>query len=580
MYLDLETVGFPSDPDARVILACWITKDGVRKHSWIERDGWGELARDWDGSLTAQNARFELQWLLREGVITTQQLAELEVYDTFLAEWVLRGEEELNLDAICKRYKVRGKDKFPSLLLKRGVPADEIPFLLDYCWQDVDATVRVRARQEKLARELALEHLICQRNKVLPVLVDMSTRPQLLDKQLVTGKYESVYSSIQAIDTVLCKYECNLNSGKQLAELLYDKLGFEVPTARGEPILTGSGQRSTSEATLHLLEPKTEEQREFLELYFKRNKLSSLLTKYLNYFTLCNGELWGEIVQGQTATHRLASHGRKIKHGKKKLGCQIQNIPRELKGLICAPEGWSVVEADYAQLEFVAAADMCGDEQAVYDIRTGRKELGTDPHSVTAKFLTEHKQPTTRQDAKSVTFTPLYGGFGKTKAERKYVQYFKDRYKGIARTQEGWAREVVMSPEKELVTPYGMRFRFPKCQLSSTGYITSSTQILNYPLQGLATGEIVPIALRLVWDRIVGLEWCYVSSTVHDSIVLVCRNDRLSDLLEILKGCMLDGVLDYLKREYKYTFTTPLEIEIKAGTHWGSSENGTWSYKT
>jgi DNA polymerase I-like protein with 3'-5' exonuclease and polymerase domains len=121
-----------------------------------------------------------------------------------------------------------------------------------------------------------------------------------------------------------------------------------------------------------------------------------------------------------------------------------------------------------------------------------------------------------------------------------------------------------------------MTFCFPNAKMNAQGYVSDTTMIFNYPIQGFATGEIVPIALRLVWEALADCDWARVALTVHDSIILGCRKDRLEDLVEILSRCMLEGTVEYLKREYGYEFTTPLEIEIKAGSVWGSNEFGEW----
>ena len=477
MYLDLETDGLHGP----VYLACWINAHGERKHSYVQTEGWNALVADFDGELVAHNARYELECLLRESVITELDMKDLRIWDTMLAEWVLHG-EDINLDDTAQRHKVGSKREYVSKMIKRGVPVDKIPFLLSHCQRDVDLLPKLRAKQEQMLQEKGMMHIAEQRMLVCPVLVSLGTRPQLLDEERTAQMHHDTVAAIAELDAELGKYEVNLNSGPQRAELIYDRLGFELPTIKGKPAMTAGGKRSTTLDTLALLKPSNDEQREFLDAYFKRNKLSSLLTKYLNYFKACNGEVWGDIVQGNTVTHRLASTGRKVKVGKKMKGSQLQNIPRELKKLFTAPPGWSVVEADYGQLEFVAAADLCNDEQAKYDIRHGDKSKGTDPHSNTARVLTEHGQPTNRQDAKSSTFSPLYGGFGKSPAEKKYVDYFKKRYRSISSEQARWACDVVSNPSRELVTSYGMRFRFPNATMSSRGHVIGSTQIYNYPV--------------------------------------------------------------------------------------------------
>lgn len=565
MYLDFETDGLHGS----VYLACWINSAGQKKHSYVQTEGWKSLVDDFDGEIVAHNARYELECLLRESVITESDMLNMRIWCTMLGEWVLNGEEPLDLDSTLGRYKLGSKRSYAKMLLRRGVSVKDIPFLLDYCRRDVDVLPGIKSRQVELLTERNMMHIAEQRMLVCPVLVSLGTRPQLLDTERTLQMHHDTVARIAEIDAELAVYECNMNSSAQRASLIYDRLGFELPSVKGRPALTDTGQRSTKLDVLSQLTPETEEQRKFLDLYLERNKLNTLLTKNLNYFKLCNGVLRGDIVQARAVTHRLASEGRPVKHGRKTYSVQLQNIPRDLKGLFTAPDGWSVVEADYAQLEFVAAADLCDDEQAKYDIRHGDKAKGTDPHSNTARVLTENGQPTNRQEAKSSTFTPLFGGFGKTPAERAYVEYFKRRYGAITAAQDRWGREVVSNPRRELVTRYGMRFRFPNAGLSARGYITGMTQISNYPIQGFATGEMVPIALRLVWEKLVGCDWCYVSSTVHDSIILICRDDKIEELKELLRSCMLDGMINYLSSKYSYTLTTDLTIEVTVGTHWG-----------
>lgn len=592
MYLDLETTGLPDNPEARVELACWDVGKGIQT-CWIEKEGWARLVADFDGVLAAHNASFELAWLLREGVFSVEQLKGTRVICTMLAEWVILGnrKDPLDLDSVAKRYRVAGKQPYSASRLAREVDkakkADglvdlsQVPWLEEYCKADVRACRLIWEKQQLLLQ--GMEHIVEQRFSVAPVLVEMQDHPLYLDVEKVKELHEAVSKEMREIDDSLADCGINLNSGKQLGEYLYGHspagLAFEIPEVKGKPALTAKKAPKTDEATMHLLQATTAKQEEFLSKYFRRNKLNSQLTKYLNFFLASNGVVRGEILQGRTGTHRLASSGKPVRVGKKKLGSQLQNIPREFKGLfqLSTDPDWVTVEADYEGLEFVVAADLCRDEQAVFDILNGKKEEGTDPHSNTARVLTENGQPTSRQDAKSSTFTPLYGGWGSTPAERIYVDYFRERYKTISRCQEQWAREVVAS-DGVLKTPYGMKFYFPHVKMNSRGFITGTTQVYNYPIQGFATGEIVPIALRLVWESLAGCDWAYVGLTVHDSIALACRKDKLSDLLEILKQRMLQDVVDYLKEKYNYEFTTKLGIEIKAGSHLGQSDCGEWKY--
>ena len=133
------------------------------------------------------------------------------------------------------------------------------------------------------------------------------------------------------------------------------------------------------------------------------------------------------------------------------------------------------MEFDAAQLVFRVAADEGKDEVAKQEIITGY-----DVHSYTAKVLTDAGEPTSRQEAKASTFAPLFGGGGKSDAQRAYAKAFKEKYKGIAETQKGWTYEVLA--DGCLRTPYGMIFHWPGTKMSVTGYIDNTTSIYNYPI--------------------------------------------------------------------------------------------------
>lgn len=933
IVLDLEA-GLPSDPKAEVVLACWDC-NGVSGHEWVRDRGWARVAEviRSDGFLVAHNARFEIGWLLRDGVLSRGEVKDLRIWDTFLAEWVLAGNRkwDLDLDSCCRRRRVEvAKPGYVKAVLgsrsfKKGdISLLDIPRskLLPYCFSDVRASKELYSIQKALIEERKQEHLLEQRHRTCIVLTDIASHGLDLHKESVREASLSTLQKMQAIQDELTEDypSINLSSAPQLEELIYDTLEFPVPLLRGKPCLTPGGRRSTKEDVLKLLVPATEEQEAFLDRYFERNKLNSLLTKYLNYFSLCcehyGCKVYGEVRQGTAATHRLNSTGVPVKDpfSKKVMRSQLQNIPRELKGLFCGPsDEWAVVEADYDSLEFVSAADQCCDSAAKYDIINGDKAKGTDPHSNTARILTENGEPTSRQDAKSScvplyseiltregwrsydqvsvgtevltynqdndemewgkilelvverdrqvstakfsgwktvstpnhrwygrkrvdhgsyrsydpkifttdsiprdgkittagvlnvgtslkesdaavvgwiftdgnlkiseltkrtsqgsegqrrgcdaviiqkkqngidhitsnlkasgiqyrksrkddngcftfrlksehtrdlllrvgltlddpasqlpswvlgldkrsrqafydacylaegstkngrtrisqnkgpvqeaillcgytlgkdirtqvvpngtrpmqsadhhvmtfrsrgyigtdtlvveenekredvwcprtengtwvmkqghtvtitgnTFSPLYGGFGKSKAEKAYVEYFRERYKQIADTQRGWALDVVESKSNQLVTSYGMRFYFPGTKIQASGYVTNTTQIYNYPIQGFATGEVVPVALRLVWEACLDKDWVKVVNTIHDSIVLVCRKDRVEELAAILEKAMLEDTLAYMEKEYGYKFTTPLGIEVKAGSLWGKEDCGSWKY--
>ena len=226
-------------------------------------------------------------------------------------------------------------------------------------------------------------------------------------------------------------------------------------------------------------------------------------------------------------------------------------------------EDYYVGEADAAQLEFRVAAALGRDEVAIREINEG-----ADVHSVTAQVLTEAGEPTTRQQAKASTFAPLYGGMGKTEAQKKYAEFFKKKYKGISDTQRGWVTAVIN--EKKLTTPYGLKFYWPEVKVSRSGHVNVGTEVHNFPVQGLATGEIIPLVLVHFWHLIEGTGITVVN-TIHDSIISLVPKGSEQLYEDLSKWCFTDAVFPYLRDAYQYEFVAPLGCGIKLSRNWGES---------
>lgn len=496
--LDFETTsldkGSALNYNNRIVLACWhlVYPDGqiIRKHKFADEYNLGEMEQDIKDAdfVVAHNAKFELQWLKRCGM----ELRDILVFDTMLAEWVIGGNRyrlsDLGLEQSASRYQLGSKLPLAGMMIKTGVDPSRIPekWLLDYCHMDVELCRQLYEQQRKVLQENDLLHLALTRNLTCACLADIEFNGCELDRDQVLAEYDRTIQEFQSIENDLVDIagDTNLSSSKQLAELLYEKLGFTPPLdpRTKEPITTGKGALSTRVDTLAKLVAKTPDQTTFLEKYKRRNKLAALLTKNLEFFKGIveekDGVFYGILNQGFTQTHRLSSTGKSVKFDlfKKAKGVQLQNLPREYKKLFTAHrDGYLIGEADGAQLEFRVAAELGHDPVATQEIIDG-----TDVHGVTAKVLTDAGEPTSRQDAKAATFAPLYGGGGRTPAGKAYAKFFKEKYAGISKTQWGWANKVLANDF--LITAYGMRFYWPNTKMGRSGYIDNTTSIYNYPV--------------------------------------------------------------------------------------------------
>lgn len=574
--LDFETTtrlkGSPLDVGNRIVLACWRIAGKDYSTFGSEYDQ-GELVRAVEKAqfIIAHNSKFELGWLRRCGV----DLRKVVVYDTMIGEYIIGGNRfnlvMLGLNACLRRYGLPPKEDIVGKMLKAGIDTADIPesWLLKYCKRDVEACEELFLQQRESLMSRGLIHLQYQRCLVAPALADMEFSGMQLDASIVEASIKETEDQYAKSTAYLQNYMDGTppSSNQQKCVYVYDTLKFKIPRDhKGKPILTKSGGPSVAADTLDRLRPVTEKQREWLRLHKEWVTLHGDVTKYLRKFELCCEESGGLLKavfnQCIARTHRLTSSGFEFK-------VQFQNLNKLFKPVFKArKEGWLVGEADGAQLEFRIAAHMGRDKQALKDIIEGK-----DIHRFSASELLEIPEEAVsgrqRQEAKEHTFKPLYGGRSGTPAQQRYYQAFAEKYKQIARTQKGWTHKVL--DDKRLRTEYGLLFYWPGCAMTNSGYILYTTNIYNYPVQGFATAEIIPIALVCAWHRMADME-SFLVNTVHDSIIAELHPKEIHLWHEIAQQCLIRDCYNVLRTLYKVNLTVPLGAGVMVGTHWANEE--------
>lgn len=573
--LDFETTtlfkGSPLIDANRIILACWNsnTMEGrstsrTMQHRFGGEYDLEELSRVITSAdfVVAHNAKFELGWLRRCGV----DLRKVVVYDTMIGEYVRGGNRynlvQLGLDACLKRYHLAPKEDLIGKMLKAGIDTEDMPesWLLSYCERDVQATEELFLLQREVLKEKGLIHLQYQRCLVTPALCDMEFYGMQLDDKMVHKEIEQQDDEYARKTEELQRFMGGAlpSSPKQKGEYIYNVLKFKVPKDyKGKPMLTKSGTPSSAAEVLERLKSHTKKQEDFLKLHKEWAALHSDVTKYLRKFELCcneaDGLLQAVFNQCVARTHRLSSSGFEFK-------VQFQNLNRKFKLVFKARrEGWLMGEADGAQLEFRTAVHMGRDAKGLHDITHG-----VDVHQFTADVI-----GCSRQDAKAHTFKPLYGGRSGTPGEQAYYKAFAEKYVSIAKTQKGWTHTVL--DNKQLRTEYGLLFYWPGCTMTHNGYIIHTTNIYNYPVQGFATAEIIPLALVCAWHRMANMK-SFLVNTVHDSIVAELHPDEVELWHKIGQQCLIDDCYTLLTVLYGVHLTVPLGTGIQIGTHWANKE--------
>jgi len=310
----------------------------------------------------------------------------------------------------------------------------------------------------------------------------------------------------------------------------------------------------TDRITLNKIAGEAEgEFKDFIDSILRHNAISTYLNTFvegLQNFTNANGLLHPKFMQAVTATGRLSSRDP-----------NFQNQPRgntfPIRKVIQSRfDGGQILEVDFAQLEFRTAVFLAQDKQGMEDIKNN-----IDVHKFTADII-----GVSRQDAKAHTFKPLYGGTTGTDAEKKYYKTFAEKYKGISKWHEELQSQAITF--KRIKLPTGREYSFPYAERMPWGGSSYGTQIKNYPVQGLATADIVPLACIKIYklmneQRVKSL----LINTVHDSIVADVYPGEEAVMSKIFDQGTA-SVIPALKEYYGINFNVPLDTEIKMGYDW------------
>ena len=295
------------------------------------------------------------------------------------------------------------------------------------------------------------------------------------------------------------------------------------------------------------------ELKEFIDAVIRHNSIDTYLHTFVNgikSFTNENSMLHPKFMQAVTATARLSSRDP-----------NFQNQPRggtfPIRKVVDSRfEGGSILEVDFAQLEFRTAVFLAQDKQGMEDIKNK-----IDVHQYTAEII-----GVSRQEAKAHTFKPLYGGTTGTEEEKRYYRKFAEKYKGIAAWHQQLQTEAIKL--KRLKLPTGREYAFPYAERMPWGGSSYSTQIKNYPVQGFATADIVPLACIKIYELMKEQKVkSLLINTVHDSIVADVYPDEEAVMSKIFKQGTA-SVIPALKEYYGINFNVPLDTELKMGYNW------------
>ncbi len=485
------------------------------------------------------------------------------VHDTLLQSYVLESDKGHDLEQLARRHL--GLETIPYTALC-GKGANQIGFdqvaidqAAEYSAEDSDLTLRVH--QNLFPAIAADAKLNCIYSDIeMPareVLFAMERHGVLIDSGLLQAQSNELgrkLVELEAKAVEIAGQPFNLNSPKQLAEILFTQLG--LPVVKKTP----GGAPSTDEEVLSELAldyPLPKALLEYRGLAKLKSTYTDKLPRMVNPHT---GRVHTSFSQAVAVTGRLASSDP-----------NLQNIPvrtaegRRIRAAFIAPPGCKIVSADYSQIELRIMAHLSGDHGLLdafakgEDVHraTAAEIFGIMPLEVTAEQ---------RRYAKTINFGLIYGmsAFGLARsleiersAAQTYIERYFARYPGVARYMEE-TRELAKR-QGYVETVFGRRLWLPDIRASQAGRRQGAERAaINAPMQGTAA-DIVKLAMTATarWLADSGLQSSLVLQ-VHDELVLEVPEGELARVRAELPAIM--GQVAKL--------AVPLVVDVGVGNNW------------
>lgn len=504
-----------------------------------------------------QNFKYDLTIFARNG-IDVQGVA----FDTMLESYVLNSTGRHNMDDLAKRYlghqtisfeEITGKGK--NQLTFNQIPLEQAA---EYAAEDADVTMKLQqVLWEKLSKEPTLEKLFKEMElPLLGVLSRMERRGVLIDSDalfLQSNEIANRLSELEEQAYVLAGQPFNLASTKQLQEILFDKLGLPViqKTPKGAP--------STNEEVLEELAFSHELPKVLVE-HRGLSKLKSTYTDKLpQMVNPQTGRVHTSYHQAVTATGRLSSSDP-----------NLQNIPirneegRRIRQAFIAREGFTVVAADYSQIELRIMAHLSQDQGLINAFTQGKdihRSTAAEIFGVALDEVTSEQ----RRNAKAINFGLIYGmsafglsrqlGIGRADAQSYMDLYFK-RYPGVQTFMHDIREKAKAQGYVE--TLFGRRLYLPDIN-SSNGMRRKAAErvAINAPMQGTAA-DIIKRAMIQLDQTLQNDPDIAMIMQVHDELVFEVRSEKVAFYSELIKTQM----------ESAADLVVPLIVEVGQGANW------------
>jgi DNA polymerase-1 len=508
-----------------------------------------------------QNLKYDLEILANYGIKVKGRF-----FDTMIAHYLINPDMRHGMDILAETYLKYSPMPIEALIGKKGKGQKsmrdvEPDIIKEYAVEDADITFQLKEVFAPMLEHTGTRKLFDEIEiPLMPVLAAMEQEGINLDTGYLKELSAELFSDIKTLEQKI--YETagepfNLASPKQLGEVLFDRLKI----GGNKQKKTKTGQYATGEEVLSYLALENPIVADILEW----RQLVKLQNTYVDALPLQvepkTGRVHTDYMQTVAATGRLSSNNP-----------NLQNIPirtergRQIrKAFVARNEEYTIVSADYSQIELRIIAALSGDPEMVRSFKNGE-----DIHAATAaKVFNVPLEEVTREQrshAKTVNFGIVYGvsAFGlsnQTSLSRSESKDLIDAYyKTYPRLKQYIGEQVEIAREQGYVQTISGRRRYLKDINSQNMVVRGGAErnAVNAPIQGSAA-DIIKIAMINIQKRLVNENWkSKMLLQVHDELVFDVHTSELERIKPMIKEEM----------ESAFILDVPLEVDMGQGNNW------------
>ena len=487
-------------------------------------------------------------------------------YDIAIASYILNPtNNKLNIDNLIEQYLnidineyTKSEDSGKQINLfdnmeKEDINQEEKEKYMMYAYS-IGKIKNITSEKLKEVNSLDLFYNIDM--PTVEVLSDMQWNGMYVDKEELEQFGKELTSKLETITKIIYEMageEFNINSTKQLGEILFEKM--KLPVIKK----TKSGY-STDVDVLEKLKKEDPIIEQILE-YRQLMKLNSTYVEGLKpYINIKTNRIHSFFHQTITATGRISSTEPNLQNipTRFELGKRVRKVFKPEKGKV-------YLDADYSQIELRVLASISGDKHMIEAFKEG-KDIHKQAASKVFKTPIEEVTKEQRSNAKAVNFGIVYGisdfglgeqlGIGRKKA-KQYIEEYLEQYAGIKQFMENITEQ---AKEQGYVETLFHRRRYIP-ELKSNNYMVrqfGARAAMNTPIQGTAA-DIMKIAMIKVYNEIKSRKLkSKIVLQVHDEMMIETPIEEKEEMIKIMKKCM----------ESAANLEVPLIAEISDARNW------------